>query len=266
MADSITRRRSWIVWLGVPLLLALVPYLCYTQPELWIPFAGTAEQKALLTVVRNNGSFGRRDNDPVAPVVAVHFNLLSRVNSRQLEALQGLPELETLSIERPEFSGDELSSLAGLSHLKVLWLLQGKLSGGAGPSLCHLAQLSTLSLMGSPVADEFLKQLGPLPALEVLDLSETAVHGPGLGHLKSQPRLRELRLRGCVLTEGLAALSEVPSLRDLDLRLSRLDERAVKELKGLTNVHLMLSEASLSPSLREELQAVPNLKAIFSQD
>ena len=87
------------------------------------------------------------------------------------------------------------------------------------------------------VTDECLINLRGLRRLKILDLSYTAIRGPGLVHLKNNKNLKWLILWNPPLgDEGLKYLSNLDSLSELMLGDTGIIGKGLANLVGLTNL------------------------------
>jgi hypothetical protein len=117
-------------------------------------------------------------------VVSVDFTNLP-ISDGDLEIIEGLTQLQNLSLYNTNATD------AGLKHLK------------------GLTQLQKLVLVNTPVTDAGLGHLEGLTKLEYLLLVDTQVTDAGLGHLKGLTKLQCLLLQGTKVTDaGVAELKK----------------------------------------------------------
>jgi hypothetical protein len=69
-------------------------------------------------------------------------------------------------------------------------------------------------LSGNPITDADMDQIASMKGLEVLALADTKVSGEGIAKLEGMPRLNELNLMNCSITDGdLEHFLTMPNLR-----------------------------------------------------
>jgi Leucine Rich Repeat (LRR) protein len=114
-----------------------------------------------------------------------------------------------------------------------------------------------------PSASEHeLIHIGHLGRLRVLDI-DTQVTDAGLAHLTGLTNLRQLDLRGTHATDaGLAHLKRLTNLSKLDLRGTHVTDAGLAHLKRLTNLSkLDLRGSQVTYAGRKELEhALPKLE------
>jgi hypothetical protein len=116
--------------------------------------------------------------------------------------------------------------------------------------------IRTLIFRVPSLTDSDLASLGELRRLEFVDLTGTAITGPGLVHLQEARGLRTLTLSESAVTDrGLASVSCLTQLESLDLDGTAVTDAGLRELQTLTN----LRELSLSNTRVTEL-AVTELR------
>jgi Leucine-rich repeat (LRR) protein len=126
----------------------------------------------------------------------------------EMEWLEGLPNLQLLSL------GGNTMTDAGLRHLD------------------GLTQLRLLSLGFTRVSDAGLQHLERLTRLQVLSLSETNITDSGLQHLRGLTRLETLYLEHTQITDtGLETLKRLTRLQHLELGSTKVTDEGVKHLQ-----------------------------------
>lgn len=143
-------------------------------------------------------------------VVAPRFDASNR---RSLEALQGLPHLRTLWLERTAITDDDL------------------------PQLGNNRKLESLFLQRTRITDRGLAALAQCSNLEEVDASDTLVTGLGLDALAGAKALRILWLSRCPVTdEGAVCLSYLHQVRHLCLNGTLVSDEALKNFSALNNL------------------------------
>jgi len=104
---------------------------------------------------------------------------------------------------------------------RLILYVEGEINERGLKALATLAPqaLQSLRLGCCCITNKSLIQLRNLTWLEHLDLSCNPVSGEGLAHLEGVLLLERLELWGCDLTEGLANLPPLPSLRHLSVAI-----------------------------------------------
>lgn len=99
--------------------------------------------------------------------------------------------------------------------------------------LRDMQDLKYLSLKDTKVSRTGLANLGTLPNLSLLDLSETVEASGSLQEIHRCPALTELRLAGCdwVTDDQIALLGRLPQLTRLDLSGTSISNGAVRHLE-----------------------------------
>jgi hypothetical protein len=97
----------------------------------------------------------------------------------------------------------------------------------------------------SDVSDDDLKAFGKLPALDNLELANTAVTGAGLAHLKGLTKMRVLGLRNTKVDDaGLAHVAGMTKMWSLVLDGTRVTDRGLGHLAAMTELDKWLGLAN----------------------
>jgi len=203
--------------------------------------------------------------------------------------------LRALWISNDEAIADDLSFLTGLPELGFLALQATGIHDRHLPSVAANRRITTLDLSHNPVGEGSLEALGALSQLQALDLSNTRISDGTVGSLTAIRHnvdtsfLRKLTLSTTSLTDaavsrlaeltsvkhlwlartgitddGLAALVDaMPQLEILDVSLTKITERGVPHIMGLSNLwRLDISPAVLDYELIDRLSSLPRLVEI----
>jgi hypothetical protein len=123
----------------------------------------------------------------------------------------------------------------------------------------HRARPWSLELAGPAFDDNALAAVGPFPALEILELMESPLHGSGLSGCSQMPRLRIIRITRH--PRGKVSLNDLPHLPTLEeLTMSGLNEPP--DLAVLASATPALTELSLAFTSTERAVAVPRIEAL----
>lgn len=142
----------------------------------------------------------------------------------------------------------DLACLSGLPNIDSLLLDRTQVTGSGLDSLSHIHSLVTLQLSGTQVSDEGLVHFAPLTGLRHLILDKTKVTDAGLVHLSGLTNLRMLLLRDTNLTDdGLAHLSPLANLETLSVDNTEVTDAGLVHLMPLVNLqHLSLNNTAVT--------------------
>jgi mono/diheme cytochrome c family protein len=110
--------------------------------------------------------------------------------------------------------------------------------------------------LGKRFDDKALAQLAPIaPAIEWLDIGDTAVTDAGLGALEPMRRLQRLHLDGLSITDGgLPRISHLAQLEYLNLRGTRVTDRGMPTLRTLPRLRsLYVWQTAVTPAAVQAL-------------
>ena len=141
-----------------------------------------------------------------------------------LKHLAGLPELRSLGFSGSADGPVSLAALADCRGLIALDLGSTVTDDELLATLGELPQIESLSLKYSRVTDDGLAAIWQLRNLQQLNLQHTDISNEGLKHLQPLSQLRLLAIgraanRDAISGSGLSALSQLPRLEALDMRL-----------------------------------------------
>lgn len=124
-------------------------------------------------------------------------------------------------------------------------------------------QVVFVNLRGTKVSDDHLRALGKLPALENLDLTDTAITGNGLAHLKALTGMRYLGLWNTRVDDaGLEHLKGMTRMWALILDGTQVTDRGLEHLAGMTEMEewLGLGETRVTDSGLKCLEGMTKLR------
>jgi hypothetical protein len=141
-----------------------------------------------------------------------------------LKYLADLPELRRFAFSGSSDGPVSLASLGSWHGLIALDLGSAATDDDLLQTLGDLPQLESLSLKYSRVTDDGLTALRKLKNVQQLNLQHTDITDEGLKHLQPLSQLRVLVIgspasRDAFSGSGLSALSQLPQLEALDMRL-----------------------------------------------
>jgi len=182
-----------------------------------------------------------------------------RITNAGLAHLEAMPGLRALQLSGKNgactVDDDGMSRLIGLTNLKVLALDFLWISEQGLERLQPLANLEQLLLAQTLVGDEAVQLLPrQFPKLKKLRLARTQVTGGGLAPLSELPQLEDLDLSECsqVFDDGMEAVGALSTLKRLNLWRVQITDAGVQKLTGLTQLEYLnldntqLTDASLS--------------------
>ncbi|MGO9111271.1 MAG: hypothetical protein ACLP9L_18755 [Thermoguttaceae bacterium] len=199
------------------------------------------------------------------------------------------------AIERLESLGAELDDYRDPTGKEPIGQLYATLKNWRGSSrdlelLGKIPKVSDLfvNASNSPLRDPDVERLAGLPALRVLDLSNTRITGTALRHLKGAKDLHQLWLRGTRIADAdLDAIGELSRLSTLDISRTRvkgqlvaipesverlmLDQTLLEGLELVAGasrpalVDLRLDETPLTDTMLNDVEKCPNLGILWLQ-
>ncbi|MEZ6137834.1 MAG: hypothetical protein R3C53_23345 [Pirellulaceae bacterium] len=136
--------------------------------------------------------------------------------------------------------------------------------------LQYVTELTDLLIDSGGVTDEGLKHIAQLSRLEHLRLIDCPITDIGI-ELLADAGLNKLRILNIpdaeVTADGLAYLAKLPSLVQLRLGRSQLDDRAVSEIAKLPHLEsLHLIGPSLTDAALDSLATAPELTSLYIDD
>ena len=171
--------------------------------------------------------------------VHIHKVFLSgpQVTDVQLDYLNGLSQLEDLSIWGTQITDtglEHLHRLSQLRHLEIVYFhsQDSKITNAGLGRLGGLNQLQELRLINSQATDAGLENLKGLSQLTDLNISGIQITDGQLPHLSGLTQVRELTLFATPLTDaGLEHLTGLKQLRRLYLNGSQVTDEGVRKLQ-----------------------------------
>lgn len=137
------------------------------------------------------------------PVVRVAFNSSGATRAeieRLLTAIERLPSVRTLRLERSPLTDADLERLTRLPHLESLGLAGTRITDAGLARLAALPSLRWLLLDHTAITDAGLAHLHDMPHLEMVSLERVPITDASVGTLCSLPRLNRVYLDGTSIT------------------------------------------------------------------
>ena len=131
-------------------------------------------------------------------------------------ALQALPNLRRLTLNKCRVTDKDLAALAGCEQLRVLVIPESSLTDAGLVAAKKLTRLEHLDLSDNPrITDKAMEHIKTLERLEILYLNKTGISDAGLSELASLEGLRALNVSGTKVTATAAEKfpDKMPNLR-----------------------------------------------------
>ena len=175
---------------------------------------------------------------------SLHISAYSTLTDGMLPHLAALTNLIKLQLNGEKLTDDGLKRLTGLTNLRELDI-QGTQSNGEVLSVVK-AQLESLSIRR--LTDETAQHLNKFPKLTRLTIYESPMTERGFAAIAGLRRLRTLRLRDCpnIASSAFTALSEMHSLKELDLRDTTIGDEALRKIANLELTSLELNSGNIT--------------------
>jgi serine/threonine protein kinase/Leucine-rich repeat (LRR) protein len=212
-------------------------------------------------------------------------------NERTDETLQNLFQTD-IGIDSLNLNGSKVTDASAIyiakqKSLKALNLGQTKIGDGTLKAITELRQLEWLDLGGTAVTDEGLANLKSFNTLRHLSLDKTRITDKGLKHILKMSQLRNLDLSyipditsegvkklaalklvrlnlcGYSLKDSLKTVSQMETLKQLDIGRSSLSDRTIDQLKDMTNlVALSINGTEVTSDGFKYLSGLKNLQRL----
>ena len=199
------------------------------------------------------------------------FSNFERATGRSLSEVQGRinfddltmfrDSLERLSLDGYQISDRDVDCISNMSNLTELNMNRTGLQVPQLEQLQRLGALRMLSISGAYIAGEDQwKQLERFMLLELLDISDTKISS--LDPICELRLLRKLILADCRIGKlrTLKGLKRLDELRELSLENTRLKNKNLKFLRGMTN----LTSLDLSRNFTIDDSSLPHLGRLHS--
>ncbi|HJZ60227.1 MAG TPA: hypothetical protein VKE74_35115 [Gemmataceae bacterium] len=140
----------------------------------------------------------------------------TRCTEKGFAALNDLPHLRRLVLNRSGVSDKELAVIVGCKELRELVIPASGVTDAGLASLAKLPRLEALDVSENPrITDKGMAQIAMLERLEHLYLGKTSITDKGLFELKPLEGLRTLHVAGTKVSANAAEkfADEMPNLR-----------------------------------------------------
>jgi hypothetical protein len=240
------------------------------------------------------GYRGRLDDTELsylAHLSGVRRLYLSRIEvaPQAFSQLQTLTHITDMLLVGGEYDDTLFPVLEKMTHLEALAVNDTAMTF-TDEDVARLQHLPHLQrLCGFGIADDLMPVLSQFPALRSLDLSDCGVTNKGLRSCRDMPYLEELNLgmsynignngmrHLCVIASlrnlnlfdlagvtnaGLAALQELPNLQQLYLGGTRITDRGIGHLRGMSRLDVLELPDTITDSGLRVLSALPSLRVL----
>jgi Leucine-rich repeat (LRR) protein len=180
-----------------------------------------------------------------------------------LACLSGLPNIDTLCLDRTHVTGVGLDSLPNAKNILALQLSGTQVSDEGLVHLAQLGGLRHLTLDKTKVTDAGLVHLSGLTNLRTLLLRDTNLTDDGLAHLTPLVNLEHLHLDNTGV--GDAGLNQLPAnLKSLRLSGTKVTDTGLVHLTRLTKIsYLSLENTNVTDVGLAQLLPLANLEYLF---
>lgn len=171
-----------------------------------------------------------------------------RISNNAFVYLRSMEHLKELSLSNTGTTDEGVREIAKLSRLEELDLSNTGVSNAGLAEISKLTRLKRL-VLPSQTSDQTLLTLVNLNDLQALSVQASGITDKGLEALKAFKQLRELNLSACksIVGSGLSGLTDLSSLRTLDISFASLDDEVVGRclrLKALRRLEMQRTNVS----------------------
>ncbi|MEO2020164.1 MAG: hypothetical protein ABGZ53_38020 [Fuerstiella sp.] len=193
------------------------------------------------------GNGVRLSKDPDGGVNGATFSG-PHVVDNDVKVIADYSDLKSITfMECPAVTDAAMKSLNSQTGLTSLIINNAKIGDAGLLSLSaeSMASLKQLMLTNLPATDKGMSCLAVMPGCDDVELFGLKISDDGLQPFSNLPALRRLCLQNCgnITGTGLSSLSTLSELRELDLRGTVLSEDGMLELGHLVQLELLLLDA-----------------------
>ncbi len=184
----------------------------------------------------------------LAPLVKLQRLVIEGSQVTGIDSLDGLPELESLTLAGNNLTDAGIAKIKGLTGLRELSLSGRGLTDAGLIHIKGLSKLKVLNLCGDSITDAGLNHLRGLVGLQRLNLARTRVIGKGLASLFGLNQLNDLNLAETDVNDHAAEqLCKLTRLQTLNLRGTRLTDAGLKRVAEMSNLRSLILTAKGKP-------------------
>ena len=177
----------------------------------------------------------------VQSVTALDLSDCNQITNDGVGIIAGFPKLRFVKVWGKQITDEGILQLANLENLEVVGLNDTGITDAAMAAFRGKRNLKELHLVRCTlVGDEGLLQLADCRKMEQLHLRDTGITGAGLEALSEMTNLKLLDLSETLSPgiddAGLAHISHLTSLEDLNVWRTQISDAGVAHLANLTNL------------------------------
>ena len=187
-------------------------------------------------------------------------------HSPDLRGIAGITSIERITfsyhfLDRTRFQDGGLAAIQPLARLRELSVRQANVRGH---SLGPFHRLQVLDVTLAPVDDEGFRNVAGMPDLERLWAGDTLVTDSGLAALSRLQKLVDLDLHGTQVSDlGLSQIAGLKQLRKINLMGTRVTDDGLEVLRGFPQLeYLNLYRTRVTNAGLDRLKPLSNLREI----
>lgn len=262
---------QWQKWLGIDLPQGLKSFTIFKSVEPGVPLANLGEFPQLESVVLCDGTATDKDLAILAKLPRLRFLRVDsdHITDQGIAALEGCTNLHDVAIEGNQLTGKGLAVVANLPNLKGMYwdselttdgdleclqnklkleelYLRGNTLQDAGlEAVCTCTNLERLTFMYGEFSGPAMRSLEQLQKLKYLKLFEVSFPRESVASLAKLPHLEGLYLSAPLLSEDLAVLGSMTTLKSLTLSRTKLTGEGLKHLTQLKELERLEADMKL---------------------
>ncbi|MBA3993820.1 MAG: hypothetical protein C0469_09860 [Cyanobacteria bacterium DS2.3.42] len=189
--------------------------------------------------------------------LAIRFNI---VNSKALQNLTGLKNLEMLTLNDTHVEPEALRELKPIKSLRILILSDNEtIDDNAMRIVSELKQLEVLDISGNRVTAKGIPELTKMPSLKKLIAKKLMLHDKDMTAFKNFKTLTGLTLAGNRITaDGFKMLPVWKGMRDFDLSECELNDEVIPHLLRYKDLNILhVSRTGITPDGLLSLAKLP---------
>jgi hypothetical protein len=205
-----------------------------------IPERGSADESSAAAALEKLGATITRDESkPRRPVRRVNFD--RNATDADVKLLLELPDLDWLTLDQSQITGDGLKQLKALKSLRHLDIDGQLLIRGNLKLMKEIKTLQFLGLFGHEVTDVSLAHLDDLDKLQGLTIGYALITEAGYQRITHFKELKELFLLTPNSPASFRLINKLKYLRKLGMQGHDITDSCIEQLKDLTQLeHLDL--------------------------
>lgn len=185
----------------------------------------------------------------------------SRITDDGAEIIGQMKNLETLGLDATSVTDKGTQSLVNLTQLMDVNLSQTAISDETVKILSALP-IVELRLRGTDISSRSLTSIAKMPALRILDLSETLIDDTGGADFRRMQSLVQVNLWATGVGDStVKSIAELKNVSWINLDGTRISDKSVASLARMPSLNwLHLGSTSISDQCIPDLKSIKNLK------